>query len=113
MGAFSDNKENGPVCERVNERPLTESEPHAAALRENQALQAAFQPTYYFRADQGDGPLFLDEEHGLLRIGEDGWVLEGKALRSFRISEDGAPLFESGERYGGGDRPVPPGAPEI
>lgn len=96
MGAFSDNKENGPVCERVNERPLTESEPHAAALRENQALQAAFQPTYYFRADQGDGPLFLDEEHGLLRIGEDGWVLEGKALRSFRISEDGAPLFESG-----------------
>ena len=93
MGAFSDNKENGPVCERVNERPLTESEPHAAALRENQALQAAFQSTYCFRADQGDGPLFLDEEHGLLRIGEDGWVLEGKALRSFRISEDGAPLF--------------------
>lgn len=40
MGAFSDNKENCPVCEHVNERPLTESEPHAAALRENQALQA-------------------------------------------------------------------------
>ena len=96
MGAFSDNKENCPVCERVNERPLTESEPHAAALQENQALQAAFQSTYCFRADQGDGPLFLDEEHGLLRVGEDGWVLEGKALRSFRISEDGAPLFESG-----------------
>ena len=96
MGAFSDNKENCPVCEHVNERPLTESEPHAAALQENQALQAAFQSTYCFRADQGDGPLFLDEEHGLLRVGEDGWVLEGKALRSFRISEDGAPLFESG-----------------
>ena len=96
MGAFSDNKENCPVCEHVNERPLTESEPHAAALQENQALQAAFQSTYCFRADQGDGPLFLDEEHGLLRVGEDGWVLEGKALRSFRISEDGAPLFEKG-----------------
>lgn len=96
MGSFSDNKKNCPVCEHVNERPLTESEPYAAALRENQALQAAFQSTYCFRADQGDGPLFLDEEHGLLRIGEDGWVLEGKALRSFRISEDGAPLFESG-----------------
>ena len=96
MGAFSDNKENCPVCERVNERPLTESEPYAAALQENQALQATFQSTYCFRADQGDGPLFLDEEHGLLRVGEDGWVLEGKALRSFRISEDGAPLFESG-----------------
>ena len=40
MGAFSDNKENCPVCERVNERPLTESEPYAAALQENQALQA-------------------------------------------------------------------------
>ena len=96
MGAFSDNKENCPVCERVNERPLTESEPYAAALQENQALQAVFQSTYCFRADQGDGPLFLDEEHGLLRVGEDGWVLEGKALRSFRISEDGAPLFENG-----------------
>lgn len=96
MGAFSDNKENCPVCEHVNERPLTESEPHAAALQENQALQATFQSTYCFRADQGDGPLFLDEEHGLLRVGEDGWVLGGKALRSFRISEDGAPLFESG-----------------
>ena len=96
MGAFSDNKENCPVCERVNERPLTESEPYAAALQENQALQATFQSTYCFRADQGDGPLFLDEEHGLLCVGEDGWVLEGKALRSFRISEDGAPLFESG-----------------
>lgn len=72
MGAFSDNKENCPVCEHVNERPLTESEPHAAALQENQALQAAFQSTYCFRADQGDGPLFLDEEHGLLRVGEDG-----------------------------------------
>lgn len=94
MGAFSDNKENCPVCERVNERPLTESEPHAATLQENQALQAAFQFTYCFRADPGDGPLFLDEEHGLLRVGEDGWVLE--ALRSFHISEDGAPLFESG-----------------
>lgn len=83
MGAFSDNKENCPVCEHVNERPLTESEPHAAALQENQALQAAFQSAYCFRADQGDGPLFLDEEHGLLRIGEDGWVLgggEGPAL---------------------------------
>ena len=77
----------------ANERPLTESEPHAAALQENQALQATFQSTYCFRADQEDGPLFLDEEHGLLRVGEDGWVLEGKALRSFRISEDGAPLF--------------------
>ena len=96
MGAFSDNKENCPVCEHVNERPLTESELHAAALQENQALQATFKSTYCFRADQGDGPLFLDEEHGLLRIGEDGWVLEGKALRSFRISEDGAPLFENG-----------------
>ena len=96
MGAFSDNKENCPVCERVNERPLTESEPHAAALQENQALQATFQSTYCFRADQGDGPLFLDEEHGLLRVGEDGWVLEGKCPCSFRISEDGAPLFESG-----------------
>ena len=64
MGAFNDNKENCPVCERVNERPLTESEPHAAALRENQALQAAFQPTYCFRADQGDGPLFLGRTAG-------------------------------------------------
>lgn len=45
MGAFSDNKENCPVCEHVNERPLTESEPHAAALQENQALQATFQST--------------------------------------------------------------------
>lgn len=82
MGAFSDNKENCPVCEHVNERPLTESEPHAAALQENQALQAAFQSTYCFRADQGDGPLFLDEEHGLLRVGEDGWGPggEGAAL---------------------------------
>ncbi len=43
-------------------------------------MQAAFQSTYCFRADQGDGPLFLDEEHGLLRVGEDGWVLAGKAL---------------------------------
>lgn len=77
MGAFSDNKKNCPVCEHVNERPLTESEPHAAALQENQALQATFQSAYCFRADQGDGPLLLDEEHGLLRIGEDGWVLGG------------------------------------
>ena len=90
MGAFSDNKENCPVCERVNERPLTESEPHAAALQENQALQAAFQPTYCFRADQGDGPLFLDEEHGLLRVGEDGWVLEGDR-KSTRLNSSHPP----------------------
>ena len=69
MGSFSDNKKNCPACERVNERPLTESGPYAAALRENQALQAAFQFTYCFRTDPGDGPLFLDEEHGLLRVG--------------------------------------------
>ena len=58
MGAFNDNKENCPVCERVNERPLTESEPHAAALRENQALQAAFQSTYCSAPTRGTVPCF-------------------------------------------------------
>lgn len=41
--------------------------------------------------------MFLDETHGLFRMKEDsGWVFQGKELKSFRISEDRSPLFESG-----------------
>ena len=44
------------------------------------------------------GTLYVDEAHGLLRAKENrGWVFEGKDLKSFRISEDGETLFESGD----------------
>jgi len=81
MGAFSDNKENCPVCERVNERPLTESEPYAAALQENQALQATFQSTYCFRAGSPDSRItalretLLSIQHRKLPA-PDGWIME-------------------------------------
>ena len=60
-------------------------------------MQAEFTTTYRFNIGFWGCSVFLDETHGLFRMKEDsGWVFQGKELKSFRISEDRSPLFESG-----------------
>lgn len=127
MGLFSNNKklcpicgsptprllatkiEDQPICKEcdskidlpdgaVNRMSLTDFRQYLAAFAENKLLQDAFQSSYRFNIGFWSGTLFVDEAHGLLRVKEgSGWVFEGKDLKSFRISEDGETLFESGD----------------
>ena len=127
MGLFSNNKklcpicgsptprllatriEGQPICKEcdsqidlpdgaVNRMSLTDFRQYLAAFAENKHLQDAFQSRYRFNIGFWSGTLFVDEAHGLLRVKEgSGWVFEGKNLKSFRISEDGETLFESGD----------------
>ena len=127
MGLFSNNKklcpicgsptprllatkiEGQPICKEcdsqidlpdgaVNRMSLTDFRQYLAAFAENKLLQSEFQSSYQFHIGFWSGTLYVDEAHGLLRVKEgSGWVFEGKDLKSFRISEDGKPLFESGD----------------
>ena len=127
MGLFSNNKklcpicgsptprllatkiEGQPICKEcdsqidlpdgaVNRMSLTDFRQYLAAFAENKPLQDAFQSSYRFNIGFWSGSLYVDEARGLLRAKEgSGWVFEGKDLKSFRISEDGETLFESGD----------------
>ena len=127
MGLFSNNKklcpicgsptprllatkiEGQPICKEcdsqidlpdgaVNRMSLSDFRQYLAAFAENKSLQSEFQSSYQFHIGFWSGTLYVDEAHGLLRVKEgSGWVFEGKDLKSFRISEDGETLFESGD----------------
>ena len=127
MGLFSNNKklcpicgsptprllatkiEGQPICEEcdsqidlpdgaVNRMSLSDFRQYLAAFAENKCLHSEFQSSYQFHIGFWSGTLYVDEAHGLLRVKEgSGWVFEGKDLKSFRISEDGETLFESGD----------------
>ena len=127
MGLFSNNKklcpicgsptprllatkiEGQPICKEcdsqidlpdgaVNRMSLSDFRQSLAAFADNKRLQSEFQSSYQFHIGFWSGTLYVDEAHGLLRAKENrGWVFEGKDLKSFRISEDGEPLFESGD----------------
>ena len=126
MGLFSNNKklcpicgnptprllstkiEGQPICKEcdskidlpagaVNQMSLEDFKKYLVDFQDNQALQAAFTTTYHFDIGFWGCSVFLDETHGLFRMKENsGWVFQGKDLKSFRISEDRSPLFESG-----------------
>lgn len=126
MGLFSNNKKLCPICGNptprllptkidgqpickecdskidlptgaVNQMSLTDFKKYLVDFQDNQALQAEFTTTYRFNIGFWGCSVFLDETHGLFRMKEDsGWVFQGKELKSFRISEDRSPLFESG-----------------
>ena len=101
--------EDQPICKEcanqidlpdgaVNRMSLTDFRQYLAAFEENKSLQSEFQSSYQFHIGFWSGTLYVDEAHGLLRVKEgSGWVFEGKDLKSFRISEDGETLFESGD----------------
>ena len=127
MGLFSNNKklcpicgsptprllatkiEGQPICKEcdsqidlpdgaVNRMSLSDFRQSLAAFADNKRLQSEFQSSYQFHIGFWSGTLYVDEAHGLLRAKENrGWVFEGKDLKSFRISEDGETLFESGD----------------
>ena len=127
MGLFSNNKklcpicgsptprllatkiEGQPICKEcdsqidlpdgaVNRMSLSDFRQYLAAFADNKRLQSEFQSSYQFHIGFWSGTLYVDEAHGLLRAKETrGWVFEGKDLKSFRISEDGETLFESGD----------------
>lgn len=127
MGLFSNNKklcpicgsptprllatkiEGQPICKEcdsqidlpdgaVNRMSLSDFRQYLAAFAENKCLQSEFQSSYQFHIGFWSGTLYVDEAHGLLRAKESsGWVFEGRNLKSFRISEDGETLFESGD----------------
>lgn len=126
MGSFTNNKKLCPICGEPTPRLLpTKIEGQAickacdkkidlptgtersmtldsfreylARYEENQALRDIFEVTYRY-GTFGHDPLLLDEHNGLLRLKDasGSWAIEKKYLKSFRIWEDGAPLFESG-----------------
>ena len=126
MGLFSNNKKLCPICGNptprllstkidgqpickecdskidlpagaVNQMSLTDFKKYLVDFQDNQTLQDEFTTTYHFDIGFWGCSVFLDETHGLFRMKEDsGWVFQGKDLKSFRISEDRSPLFESG-----------------
>lgn len=69
---------------------------YIAFYKENQALRSAFAPSYSFRFGFLAGSLPLDIPHKLFRLRDEdsALVFEASALKAFRITEDGAPLFE-------------------
>lgn len=80
----------------VNKMSLTDFKQYLTAFAENETLQKEFHTTYQFSIGFWGAPLYLDETHGLFRMKDgSGWVFEGKDVTSFRISEDGRPLYES------------------
>ena len=64
---------------------------------ENEALQQTFKESYRFGFGLLSGALLMDGEHRLLRLKpyDRSLVFEASALKSFRITEDGRPLFEA------------------
>lgn len=62
----------------------------------NQALRSMFTETYSFSFGFLNGAMPLDLDHRLFRLKDldTALVFEAPALKAFRISEDGAPLFE-------------------
>ena len=99
--------EDQPICKEcdgkidlpagaVNQMSLAEFKEYLTAFGENQVLQNEFNTTYHFSIGFWGASLYLDEAHGLFRLKDgSGWALEGKDIKSFRISEDGRPLYES------------------
>ena len=64
----------------------------------NQALRDRFAETYRFSFGFLGGSMLVDTTHRLFRLRDDAnaLVMEAANLKSFRILEDNAPLFESG-----------------
>lgn len=127
MGLFTNNKKLCPICgnptprllpTKIEDQPickecdkkidlpdgseknmtLDDFRQYLTRYEENQSLQSIFNETYRYGVFAHES-LLLDEEHGLIRLkGNKGsWAIEKKDLRSFRICEDNAPIFESGD----------------
>lgn len=62
----------------------------------NQTLRDSFRESYRHQFGILGGNIILDASHRLLRLdaSENAFVLEPQNIRSFRILEDGSPLFE-------------------
>lgn len=67
-----------------------------AVFDENQALRQSFEKSYQHDFGILGGCICLDTTHRLLRLSssDDAFVFEPENVKSFRISEDDAPLFE-------------------
>lgn len=80
------------VLDRMN---LAQLEQYMAFYEENAALRETFSEDYRFGFGLLSGALVADSAHRLLRIkpSDDSLVFGPESLKSFRISEDSAPLF--------------------
>lgn len=104
---FPTEVEGQPICKACSEQidlpdgaldvmTLEGFRQYLADFDENRPLWPLFKESFHRNFAFSDA-LQLDESHGLIRFrGDNGWVIEKKYLKSFRISEDGDPLFESG-----------------
>ena len=101
--------ENMPICKAcdkkvdlpigaVDKMTLEEFQRYMTYYDSNETLRRQFQRTYLYAFGLFAGDLVVDDTHRLLRLkqSDDALVLEGSAIRSFRISEDGFGLYESG-----------------
>lgn len=125
MGLFSNNKKLCPLCgaptprllpTKVEDMPLCKEcaakidlpggtldtmrvadlETYMACYEENKPLRDAFTETMRRSFGFLSGSLMLDTDHRLLRFGAgDSFVFGPENLKSFRITEDGRPLFEA------------------
>ena len=125
MGLFSNNKKLCPLCgaptprllpTKVEDMPLCKEcaakidlpggtldtmrvadlETYMACYEENKPLRDAFTETMRRSFGFLSGSLVLDTDHRLLRFGAgDSFVFGPENLKSFRITEDGRPLFEA------------------
>lgn len=125
MGLFSNNKKLCPLCgaptprllpTKVEDMPLCKEcaakidlpggtldtmrvadlETYMACYEENKPLRDAFTETMRRSFGFLSGSLVLDTDHRLLRFNAgDSFVFGPKNLKSFRITEDGRPLFEA------------------
>lgn len=125
MGLFSNNKKLCPLCgaptprllpTKVEDMPLCKEcaakidlpggtldtmrvadlETYMACYEENKPLRDAFTETMRRSFGFLSGSLVLDTDHRLLRFNAgDSFVFGPENLKSFRITEDGRPLFEA------------------
>lgn len=103
--------EGAPICKECSGKvdlpedalegmTLEQFRQYIAFYEANQALRGTFEESYRFSFGFLSGCLVLDMPHRLFRLNglDSSLVFEAAHLASFRILEDGAPLFEGGRQ---------------
>lgn len=105
---FSTKIEDMPICKEceshidlpsgaVNEMSVEDFKGYLNFFKENQALRDAFTETYSYDLGFLNGNFVVDANSRLFRLHNSGFgiAFEAANLKSFRILEDGKPLFEN------------------
>lgn len=85
-----------PNGNNVKEMSLDQVREFITVYDENAALRSTFQESFKYKFGFLGFSIYLDAANRLLRFADskDGIVYEASRIKSFRISEDSAPLFE-------------------